>query len=228
MSERADISGGDEDWDLLAAEYVLGTLDGLERDYIARQAAGNATLALMIADWQTRLEPLIRLTPPVPPPADLWRRIDRATRAAPKSRNRFWQRLGFWRGATVGGFALAAALAVFVVIHPPIVAQSIAALAPLAGGAPVLVAETTSDGKLRLQPLTPLTVAAGRDLELWSLPAGATRPQSLGVLPAAGITLASLAEPKTQLLVSLEPQGGSPTGQPTGPVLYGGTLTKIE
>jgi anti-sigma-K factor RskA len=31
-----------------------------------------------------------------------------------------------------------------------------------------------------------------------------------------------------QLLVSLEPRGGSPTGQPTGPVLYGGTLQEME
>jgi anti-sigma-K factor RskA len=27
-----------------------------------------------------------------------------------------------------------------------------------------------------------------------------------------------------QLLVSQEPKGGSPTGLPTGPVLYGGTI----
>jgi anti-sigma-K factor RskA len=30
------------------------------------------------------------------------------------------------------------------------------------------------------------------------------------------------------LLVSLEPKGGSPTGQPTGPVLYGGQLTAVD
>jgi anti-sigma-K factor RskA len=29
----------------------------------------------------------------------------------------------------------------------------------------------------------------------------------------------------TQFLVSLEPAGGSPTGQPTGPVLYEGTFS---
>jgi anti-sigma-K factor RskA len=33
---------------------------------------------------------------------------------------------------------------------------------------------------------------------------------------------------QTQLLVSLEPQGGSPTGQPTGPVLWGGRLAAIN
>jgi anti-sigma-K factor RskA len=30
------------------------------------------------------------------------------------------------------------------------------------------------------------------------------------------------------LMVSLEPRGGSPTGQPTGPVLYAGRLTGLE
>ena len=34
--------------------------------------------------------------------------------------------------------------------------------------------------------------------------------------------------PGTQLLVSLEPRGGSPTGQPTGPVLYGGRLAAVN
>ncbi|MGH7153988.1 MAG: anti-sigma factor domain-containing protein, partial [Acetobacteraceae bacterium] len=70
----------------------------------------------------------------------------------------------------------------------------------------------------------------GKDLELWALPPGATRPISLGVVPAAtrGLVVSHPAVPltlRTQLMVSLEPKGGSPTGQPTGPVLFAGTLT---
>ena len=67
-----------------------------------------------------------------------------------------------------------------------------------------------------------------KDLELWALPKGETKPHSLGVFPPSGRQLTAELAPDTQLLVSLEPKGGSPTGQPTGPVLYGGWLTTIQ
>lgn len=67
---------------------------------------------------------------------------------------------------------------------------------------------------------------AGRDYELWALPKGGS-PVSLGVLPAAGATSRSLTTVQKQALanssqvaVSIEPRGGSPTGQPTGDVIY--------
>jgi anti-sigma-K factor RskA len=67
---------------------------------------------------------------------------------------------------------------------------------------------------------------SGRDYELWALPKGGN-PVSLGVLPAAGtstrpltaIQKAALAN-SSQLAVSIEPPGGSPTGQPTGDVVF--------
>ena len=228
----------DDDRDLLAAEYVLGTLDPIERAYVERQATGDAALSVMIEDWQGRLAPLYLLAPEIPPPADLWRRIEDAIEPeqAPRRERQpvaarpLWRRVGLWQGATVGGFAMAAALALFLVLHPAVSTVSVAALAPVGGGAPVFVAAAESDGTLRLQPVASVTVPTSRDLELWALAEGATRPVSLGVLPAAGRrgTVRSLPAPHTQLLVSLEPQGGSPTGQPTGPVLYGGTLTQVD
>jgi anti-sigma-K factor RskA len=67
---------------------------------------------------------------------------------------------------------------------------------------------------------------AGRDYELWALPKGGN-PVSLGVLPAEGtatraltlIQKAALAN-SSQLAVSIEPPGGSPTGQPTGDIVF--------
>ena len=67
---------------------------------------------------------------------------------------------------------------------------------------------------------------AGRDYELWALPKGGN-PVSLGVLPAAGtssralttIQKAALAS-SSQVAVSIEPPGGSPTGQPTGDIVF--------
>jgi len=68
-------------------------------------------------------------------------------------------------------------------------------------------------------------------LELWAVPPQGT-PRSLGLISANGTTIvprgrlaASLVKGDTAALaVSLEPPGGSPTGAPTGPVLYAGKL----
>jgi len=79
-----------------------------------------------------------------------------------------------------------------------------------------------------VRPTTSISVPNDKDLELWALAQGEMRPRSLGILPPSGRQLTAKLTPNTQLLVSLEPKGGSPTGQPTGPVLYGGWLTTIE
>jgi anti-sigma-K factor RskA len=68
---------------------------------------------------------------------------------------------------------------------------------------------------------------------LWALPPGQA-PRSLGVIaPSEKRTALKLVAAADQafaeipmLAVSLEPAGGSPTGAPTGPVLYTGPFLK--
>jgi anti-sigma-K factor RskA len=133
----------------------------------------------------------------------------------------------FWQGTTVTALAIAASLATFIVLHQP-APQNIAVLSPMSGGTPVLIATSEPNGVLIVQPTAPIAVPAGKDLELWALPQGETKPRSLGVLPPGGRELVAELTSNTQLLVSLEPKGGSPTGQPTGPVLYGGSLVTMQ
>jgi anti-sigma-K factor RskA len=77
------------------------------------------------------------------------------------------------------------------------------------------------------------TIAAANSFELWMLPGEGPdqAPVSLGLIPASGeISLRLTAELAAALVaagglaVSLEPAGGSPTGQPTGPILYQGVI----
>lgn len=79
--------------------------------------------------------------------------------------------------------------------------------------------------QLRVTPLQPVAIGANNSLQLWLIPAG-QQPVSLGLLNAQETTQLKLAarDPlkNAVIAVSLEPQGGSPTGQPTGPVLYSG------
>ncbi len=73
----------------------------------------------------------------------------------------------------------------------------------------------------------------GRDYELWLVAQPAAAPQSLGIIGEGEFTVrrslgayASATLGAATFSVSVEPAGGSPTGQPTGPVVFTGKLTQ--
>ena len=223
------------DRDMMAAEYVLGTLDADAAREAARLLRDDPAFADAVQAWEARLTPLARTVPPVAPPPELWDRIATATQDAPQAPPQettvvpfpWRRRLRIWQASTAAALAIAASLAAFIVLRPN-PAPLVAVLSAQAGHAPVLVATAEPNGMLRVRPETSVPVPSGHDLELWALPEGASRPRSLGVLPAKGRVVTASLQAGTQLMVSLEPRGGSPTGQPTGPVLYGGRLARVD
>jgi anti-sigma-K factor RskA len=81
--------------------------------------------------------------------------------------------------------------------------------------------------RLRAVALAGAAARPGHSFELWALLPGKAAPVSLGVLPDTGQRDRTLSAAQqaallsaSQLAVSLEPPGGSPTGAPTGPVLF--------
>jgi len=219
----------DPDYDLLAAEYVLGTLEGTEADEAAHLLASDTAFAAAVHRWEERLAPLAAGVQPISPPPGLWDHIEAAIAPAASTvvPATFRRRLWVWRASTAGALAIAASLAAFIVLRSP-PSPRFAVLAPMTGKTPFLLATASPNGMLSVRSDGRIAVPDDRDLELWALAAGDSRPRSLGVLPAVGRQLVASLAPGTQLLVSLEPRGGSPTGQPTGPVLYGGRLTAVE
>ena len=225
------MSGTDDEPILIAGEYVLGLLDPVTMRQVESQAATDPGLAADIVFWEDQLAPIARLVLPVPPPAVLWSRLALAA-GIPQPRRDGSARL--WQGTTAAALAIAACFAYLAFLpHPPEPeppgAQFAAVLAPPNAVVPFL-ALARPDGSIAITRLSGGAAPAGRDLQLWSLPRGATRPVSLGVLSAAQSVLRPAARPQAdeQLLVSNEPAGGSPTGQPTGAVLFGGTLTPLN
>ena len=224
------MSGAAEENDLLAAEYVLGTLDEATAREVAARAQSEPELSAAIAAWQERLEPLTLLATPEAPPPAIWRRIAVTTGIAaaepsPGVLARAWRSVALWRLAAAASAAVAAGLAAFILLRPA-PERPIAALVPQGSAAAAFIAELQPDGSLRLMALEPVPAVPDKALELWALPAGASRPIPVGLLPPTGATLEPPKLPggRTQLMVSLEPPGGSPTGLPTGPVLFAGTL----
>ena len=64
--------------DLRAAEYVLGTLEGEERQAFARELQETPELERMVREWEDRLSPLADGIPSVDPPSELRQKIQAA------------------------------------------------------------------------------------------------------------------------------------------------------
>src|ERR1700728_1835846 len=86
------------------------------------------------------------------------------------------------------------------------------------------------NARMVVLPASPTVFEQGRAPELWLIPAG-QKPISVGMLlPDKPTTLAldaallSRLGPTALLAVSVEPIGGSPTGQPTGAVIAKGAI----
>jgi len=87
-------------------------------------------------------------------------------------------------------------------------------------------------GKIMMVPVA-ANIPADKVPELWLIAPGSA-PQSLGVLDPTRAhsvdipeTMRSAFAPDALVAISLEPQGGSPTGQPTGPVIAKGAIARI-
>ena len=223
--------------DRLAASYAAGTLRGPARRRFEALLPAHPALRAATREWQERLMPLTAALPPEPPPARVWQRIearlDGTVATAPVPRVPLGSRLAFWRG--LAGFASIAALSLAVLlaspasVQPPILVV-LSSTAPGAGAATPasFVASISGDGRAVVtRPLTQVALQPDRALELWAA-AGTGAPRSLGLISASGASVvrkAVLPPGTDHLAVSLEPPGGSPTGAPTGPVLYVGKLT---
>lgn len=230
--------------DRLAAEYVAGTLRGPARRRLQALLPAHPALRAAVREWERRLMPLTSVLAPVEPPAAVWPRVEsRLFGATPEAagtagaapteavRAPWWTQLAFWRGLSAIATVAAVSLAVLLASPPPAQPPIVVVLSGTGGaaqGAGGFVASVTADGRaLVTKPLVNVSLEAGRALELWSVPPEGA-PRSLGLISASGATVVQrgrLLDGTAALAVSLEPAGGSPTGAPTGPILYVGKLT---
>ena len=234
----------ERDIDMLAAEYVLGTLPAGERAEVALRARHDEALASAIEAWERRLAPLLETIDAREVPSNIWPQIQQQIDNAAKVEGphpgaieslAMRRRLTRWRATAIAASAIAAGLALFVGIREftrPQIDTTLVAVLQKDAQSPAFLVSVDLEQKM----LTIRAVAAphhpGKSYELWLVHDDLKTPRSLGVIgdkPFTQVqpTLAAYA-PKTieqaTLAVSLEPEGGSPTGAPTGPVLYAGKL----
>ncbi|ESX22073.1 anti-sigma factor [Mesorhizobium sp. M1148] len=235
--ENGPERGGD---DLLAAEYVLGVLPADERQIASGRIDAETGFARLVDSWEVNLSPMAAAYAEVEPPATIKPAIDRrlfsstaASMTAPSGS--LWSSLSFWRGLTAAALAaLVLYVAVPYVRSPVVVPQErlVASLAAEGSDVKYLVVYDASRRDVGLS-LVSGERAAGKDFELWMIE-GKNAPVSMGVIPAgqvAHIPVTPAVQQKLAqgavLAVSVEPTGGSTTGQPTGPVVAAGDLKGI-
>lgn len=221
----------------LAAEFVLRLLDPAEEAACGARELVDPAFAAEVARWRDDFEGLDAAYPPVAPPAGLRGRVEERLygRAAetPSALARLWESVALWRGLAAG----AAAVAVWFALAPPRapdaeqLAELIAAMAPREGGGEFVASYDPETGTISVTRLVG-DADPGRVLQLWALVDAA--PVSLGLLtedPRGEIVLPpDLAErigDGTLVEVSEEPEGGSPTGRPTGTILAAGFLRDV-
>jgi anti-sigma-K factor RskA len=231
MTDRQDI-------DVLASEYVLGTLDADERAAFASRRMREPAVDAAIVNWERRLGPLAGMVPPVQPPTELLAKIERrVTEGASKldadvvaydALRRRLKRTRVFAGAVS---ALAASVMVFAVAREwtrAVAPQNFVAVFQKDDASPAFLLSVDLSSRTLSVRRVAADVPAGKTYQLWiaaeQLGAG---PQSLGLVEdqttsvsraIAGIDPAIVRN--ALFGVSLEPAGGSPTGKPTGPVFH--------
>jgi anti-sigma-K factor RskA len=268
-----------EDHIALAAEYVLGTLDGDERLQVETMMNVDHDFKALVDSWERRLGELHAMVAAVEPPEVIWGKIRGAVTAiAPSAAIRLPElsappplapvaptqpvaapsadvvaltsRARRWRGIAQSMTALAACLVALIGVQayrpdmlPEAMRPKAAPSAPMRplvavlsrdGGPPAFVMTVDVASKTFTVRRAGVDPEGAKSYELWMVSDKFTQPRSLGVIGKTDFT------PKAQLAsydkdtvdnatyaITLEPQGGSPTGQPTSAPIFAGKLIEI-
>ena len=228
------------DDDFAAAEYALGTLDPSERATLAARQLREPELDEAIRAWEERLAPLAEAAPEIEPPRDLFPAIEaRIGSASPEARGNgaiveLERSIRRWRAMAIAASLVAAVLAIGFVAREATrqsAPREYVAILQKDAASPAFAVTVNLDK----QELTVRPVAAqappGKAYELWLIDAklGA---RSLGVIgdTPRGANL-SAYDPAVvagaTYAVTVEPPGGSPTGQPSGAPVFVGKLIPV-
>ncbi|GBE44510.1 MAG TPA: hypothetical protein ENH05_09635 [Rhizobiales bacterium] len=239
------------DLDILASEYALGILDSGERAEAERLRASDAAFARMVSEWEQRLAPLAEAVAPVPPSASAWSKIEAALASPGAAADQplselagqlaqMKRAIAAWRFATLATAAAAIALA-FVWIgglespfgKAPPAERYVAMLQSDQGKTGFVI---TMDMKGKQFAIRPVAGKAppSKSYELWAIMKDDKPPMTLGLVGTDAYAMMDAPaeidqrelEKGVQLAISLEPEGGAPSGKSMGPIMFAGLLIK--
>ena len=239
-----------------AAEFVIGTMSAVERRAFETSMETNEQVRNDVADWERIFGSLNASISPVAAPESVWNKIEAAlptvasqvvlpgsaaaTSAANDNRIEALKRSrGRWRLGAVAATIAAVGLGAFLLNSGQQLGQINDQFAGSVDPTKQYIAVVNANGD---QPSLVININAqtgdvsvrsvgidrpeGKSLELWYVPEG-EKAISVGLVGEGGIDLKDITAQNGDLLaISLEPQGGSPTGTATGPVIYTGKLVE--
>jgi anti-sigma-K factor RskA len=176
----------------------------------------------------------------------LWQRIETGIATPPQTKrsprpglfSRLWNSIDGLRAATATSLASALVFAIVAgvaltyatreAVRKPVY---VAILVSDDTKQPGAVVNAFADGRVEMIPLTDINVPPGRALEIWTLWDRNIGPRSVGLIDRARTVQLNLDKlpptgPDQLFEITLEPEGGSPIGRPTGPILYKGTTSR--
>jgi anti-sigma-K factor RskA len=226
--------------DALAVDYVLGQLNPAERQAVSARLLRDAALADAVAGWERRLAPLNELTPAVAPPDHLFAAIEARVMAMNLAHSSvdgsaqvidLTARLRRWRTVAALTGALAASLVVFTAVREVRQPQNFVAVLQKDAASPAFILTVDLAAKSFNVRSVSAEPQPDKSYELWLVSDKFPAPKSLGLLGQGALDARRSLAPYDPVLVSnatfavsLEPKGGSPSGLPTGPVVYAGKL----
>ncbi|HET9668823.1 MAG TPA: anti-sigma factor [Casimicrobiaceae bacterium] len=224
--------------DKLAAEYALGTSPLRVRRRLEAVARRDRVVARALSDWERRLAGFADAVPPVAPAPRVWQgivgRLGLDDVDAPR-KLAWWKRLAVWQSLAAASLAVIALIGALEWRRaPPAPPATLVVVLAGADAKPALIATALrGESHLTVKRVGNATPEQGNVYELWALPE-AGPPQPLGVIPSGNIARVPFDHPVDErlsnissLAVSVEPPGGSPTGKPTGPVLFSGSVERM-
>lgn len=230
MSTPADM---DDDDRVFAAEYVLGLMDADAVRAFEARMSGDPMLRAQVVAWAEDFSAMTDEIPEETPPPGVFTAIaSQLFGPAEADEPSLWQRLGL--GWIIPGAVAAAALAFFVVnaglLTPDFAPEYVAEVTAEDASVHFTASYDADTGNLHLVRHAG-EAAPGRSLEFWLI-AGDSAPVSVMVWPTGSqeeeIILpapVAAALPGGTLAISDEPEGGSPSGAPTGTVLAHGQIS---
>lgn len=229
--------------DQLAAEYVLGTLHGGARRRFLHLLKYRRDFQQCVAAWEQSLGGMVEAVDEVSPPVSVWRGIDDRINKRSKTGS---NGLFLWRAwsalATLASVALLVTLLqpqtpILIPAEPATTAHQVNHYMGLVGdnSAPLWVLSADLEtGQLSARAVNATAAGLDKAFELWILPHEGN-PISAGLLPVNGATvthtlpagLVALLKESKGLAISIEPDGGSPTGLPTGAVIQTANIWEL-
>ncbi len=229
--------------DMLAAEYIMGTLHGRARLRFEYYMAILPALRDTVDAWSEKLHEIDATLKPITPKKHVWKNIERRLGFSKKQGwfSALINSLSFWKLSSALTASFAIVLLSYITLTPIDIEQPpqyVTVINNQQAQSSWLVSVNLEAERLRIKSVSAQTLTAAKSFELWLLPATKKAPISMGLIPASGTQELKLSRKLLAILkhnmptavgmaVSLEPKGGSPTGAPTGPILYQGTIDVI-